>query len=121
MIGEGPARKVVVSAVDTNTGNYMTFNEIGIKELFASHVRSSASIPFVFPHVDIDNMVLMDGGTVFNLNLISAVERCREIVDNDSQITLDIVTCSSYGIDKASKVNHTLSNYMRYWDLSNYF
>jgi len=35
----------------------------------------------------------MDGGTVWNTNLVSAVERCREIVDDDSQITLDVIVC----------------------------
>merc|ERR1712227_1116194 len=35
----------------------------------------------------------MDGGTVWNLNLASAVKRCREQVDDDSQITIDIVVC----------------------------
>ena len=33
----------------------------------------------------------MDGGTVWNTNLVSAVERCREIVDDDSNITLDVI------------------------------
>ena len=35
----------------------------------------------------------MDGGTVWNTNLVSAVERCREIVEDDSQITLDVIVC----------------------------
>ena len=47
-------------------------------------VVSSASIPFVFPHRYIDNKVLMDGGTVWNTNLVSAVDRCLELVDDES-------------------------------------
>ena len=58
----------------------MTFNEEGVKSLFATKIRSSASIPFIFPHVELVDMVLMDGGTVFNLNMVSAVERCKELV-----------------------------------------
>ena len=64
--------------------------------MLATHIRSSASIPFIFPHVDVDNMVLMDGGTVFNLNIVSAVDRCHEVVEDDSEIILDIVMCSSH-------------------------
>jgi predicted acylesterase/phospholipase RssA len=39
----------------------------------ALDVTSSASIPFVFPHVEMDGRTLMDGGTVWNTNLVSAV------------------------------------------------
>ena len=81
---EGAKRKVVVAAVDTNTGNYVTFTDEGTHELFATKVRSSASIPFIFPHVELNDMVLMDGGTVFNTNIVSAVEKCKEMVDDDS-------------------------------------
>jgi predicted acylesterase/phospholipase RssA len=65
--------------VDANTGNYVTFDEN--HEDPAKMVVSSASIPFVFPTQVWDypdKIVCMDGGTVFNINLISAVEKCRE-------------------------------------------
>lgn len=72
-------RKMIVGTVDINTGNYVTFNEksADIADM-PRRVVSSASIPFVFPHQLIDNMTLMDGGTVWNINMVSAIERCRE-------------------------------------------
>jgi hypothetical protein len=38
---------------------------------------------------------MMDGGTVWNTNLASAVERCRELVTNDEDIIMDVITCSN--------------------------
>jgi len=36
----------------------------------------------------------MDGGTVWNTNLASAIQRCEEIVGDDhSKITLDVIVC----------------------------
>ena len=37
----------------------------------------------------------MDGGTVWNTNLVSAVDRCLEQVDDESQIIIDIALCGS--------------------------
>lgn len=80
----GPQRKVVVSAVDVNTGTYVTFTEKDPIDKMIMGVVSSASIPFIFPHRKIGNNVLMDGGTVWNTNLVSAVDRCLELVDDES-------------------------------------
>jgi hypothetical protein len=38
---------------------------------------------------------MMDGGTVWNTNLESAVERCREMVDRDEDIIMDVIVCSN--------------------------
>jgi hypothetical protein len=35
----------------------------------------------------------MDGGTFVNANLNAAVDLCREIVDDESKITVDIMIC----------------------------
>jgi predicted acylesterase/phospholipase RssA len=69
---------VVVSCVDVNSGRYVLFNEKS--PVFAKGIVASASIPFIFPHQDFDDqkVICMDGGTVWNTNLVSAVERCRE-------------------------------------------
>ena len=90
---KGPQRKIVVGAVDINSGSFVTFTEKDYPDKLVQGVVSSASIPFIFPHRLIDDYVLMDGGTVWNTNIISAIDRCREQVDDDSQIVLDILMC----------------------------
>ena len=78
---------VEVGSVDVNDGTYHVFNEKHqpVEEL-PKTVLASASVPFIFPHTMLQNdtMTMMDGGTVFNTNLVSAADRCHEIVDDDS-------------------------------------
>ena len=35
----------------------------------------------------------MDGGTIRNVNTLSAIEQCLEIVDDESKITIDVLAC----------------------------
>lgn len=76
-------KKLAVSCVDVNSGSYVVFDETTTDIVKA--IISSASLPFIFPNQKWPGgVVCMDGGTVWNTNLASAVERCKEQVDNDS-------------------------------------
>ena len=83
-------------------------------------IVSSASIPFVFPHRVIENMTLMDGGTVWNLNLVSAIERCREQVDDDSQITIDVISCARVFRSDANHTDNAIGNWLKYRDIKTF-
>ena len=37
----------------------------------------------------------MDGGTVWNTNLATAINRCREQVDSDEDIIMDVIVCGN--------------------------
>lgn len=90
----GLKRKTVVTAVDVNTGAYHIFNETNPNP--GKMAVSSSSIPFVFPDQQWpeEELVLMDGGTVWNINLVSAVQRCREDPDiKDEDIIVDLINC----------------------------
>ena len=54
---------------------------------------SSGSIPGAFPPQPWPefDVTCVDGGTLWNNNFMSAIQRCREIVDNDSDIIVDMV------------------------------
>ena len=62
----------------------------------------------------------MDGGTVWNTNLASAVERCRELVTNDEDIIMDVITCSNSKIQSINATGDTIENFLRSWDVSGY-
>ena len=105
-------RKWVVSSVNVETGSYMTYNETCPDP--AKAAVSSSSIPFVFPNqVWPDGSIVMDGGTVWNTNLISAIQRCREQVDDDSQISVDVIVCSSTKSLDNYVESKTVGNYLR--------
>jgi predicted acylesterase/phospholipase RssA len=86
----------VVAAVDSNNGDYVVYNEKNtpLEELPRRYLASS-SVPFVFPSQLIEGRTMMDGGTVWNTNLESAVERCREMVERDEDIIMDVIVCSN--------------------------
>ena len=118
-------RKITVSCADVNSGDYITFDENHPD--YSKMVVSSASIPFAFPHqiwegegAEGSNIVCMDGGTVYNTNLVSAVDKCRETVDDDSEITLDIVICGSAEIDTWDDEGNAINNFLRYRDIKEY-
>jgi predicted acylesterase/phospholipase RssA len=63
-------------------------------------IVASASIPMVFqPVTDIDGLQLIDGGTFSNLNLQDTIDRCRELADYDSNITVDVIMCQDDPVD----------------------
>ena len=64
----------------------------------------------------------MDGGTVYNTNLVSAVERCRETADKDEDITLDIVICDDNpDLGRWEDTNDAISNFLRYKSIRDYY
>lgn len=87
-------RRFAVSAVDVNTGDYIAMTqENTVFDDLAQSALSSGSIPVVFPPQHLKDYIFMDGGTVWNINLNSAVEQCMEIVDNYEDIILDVAIC----------------------------
>ena len=66
----------------------------------------SASIPFVWPPTPFRDHLLIDGGSVFNINIESAIKQCMDgVVDNESDIILDIVICADKGENTGGKVS----------------
>ena len=62
----------------------------------------------------------VDGGAIWNLNLASAVQRCRDIVDDDSQIIVDVVVCAAHDLTKWTDQKNTVGNYLRAKDIKDY-
>ena len=55
----------------------------------------------------------MDGGTTWNINIDSAVKQCLEIVDDPSQIVMDIMICGNPHLTNVDKTGNTIYNYKR--------
>jgi predicted acylesterase/phospholipase RssA len=124
IISESPAgiqRKMIVSTVDTLSGAYLQFDETTPIAELPQAIISSASIPAVFPDQQYKGYVLMDGGTTWNTNLVSAVEKCMTLVDDKSKITVDIAICGHAELETVAETGNTISNLMRYWDIRKYY
>jgi predicted acylesterase/phospholipase RssA len=86
-------RKIAIQSVDLNTGKVIIFDENTPDDIRSEAVASSASIPGMFSPTLINGMTLVDGGVFTNLDLGEAIVRCREEVENDEDIIVDIVLC----------------------------
>ena len=72
-------------------------------------------MPFVFPPIKIGDQIMIDGGVAWNLDVSSAIEKCRTLVDSDAKIVLDIIDLDQ-SIDNFPRVNETgrsIWNYLR--------
>jgi hypothetical protein len=81
----GPMKKdCIVSAVDATSGCYVHIDlsdEIS-NEQQASSIVGSAAITFLFPSMDMSKYglpyTLIDGGSTWNNNMISGINKCFE-------------------------------------------
>jgi predicted acylesterase/phospholipase RssA len=82
----GIHRKIAIGSVNANTGEYMIFDEKHApEEDIPKLVAGSCSLPFLFSNMHLDDdHILVDGGTAWTTNLVSAVDKCRETVSSDS-------------------------------------
>ena len=61
--------------------------------MHAEAIAASASIPVIFSPTKLLGMNLVDGGMWTNLDLSSAIHRCREIAEQDEDIIIDVILC----------------------------
>ena len=84
-------RLVHFNSVDAITGEIITFDETVDKATFIKGLWGSTAVPFVFLPVPFGDRLLIDGGVAWNLDVASAVNKCRLLVDSDEKIHLDII------------------------------
>lgn len=102
-------KRVVVSAVDAISGNYIPYalHEMGDDNAQkASAVVGSSSMPVIFPPRNMsefgEDTLLIDGGSVWNNNLLSGIEQCRQIpgILHDDQIEVDVVMLTAEKLER---------------------
>jgi len=91
--GRPIVKKISLGSADMNTGTYKSYdyNETVLTEDYVNHVISSTAMPFAFPPILEGNMTLLDGGVVWKMDIPGAIRRCLEIVDDESDIIMDVV------------------------------
>jgi len=113
---DGFKRNFTIGAVDIGSGKFTTFtrDNINFGEELATAALCSSSIPMVFPPTHFKGNSFVDGGTVWDVNISSAVEGCLSQVDGDeSKITVDILICGDPHLNPHETTKHTVENYLR--------
>jgi hypothetical protein len=83
-------RKFEIGITDAQDGSYFSVDErIGADRL-PFYVAGSSAMPGVFLYLKDGNKVLVDGGTINNLNLRNGIERCLETVTEEN-IIIDVI------------------------------
>ena len=91
-------RHVIASAVDVETGSYfpMDFDDLTPDE-YPTAIVASSSFPVAFPYTEFRGHKLMDGGTTWNSNMMSAILKCHSLGYKESDIVLDVILLDPQG------------------------
>mmetsp|Transcript_25061 Transcript_25061/g.27792 ORF Transcript_25061/g.27792 Transcript_25061/m.27792 type:complete len:358 (-) Transcript_25061:39-1112(-) len=116
-------RKASFATVDANGATYKvwdynaTFTQ---PDDYIETAFASSSIPAVFPHITRGEYELVDGGVIWNIDIASAVRRCKEVVDDEKDIIVDMVLCGNHRVKevddlrKYSTMQHLLRGHEIY-------
>lgn len=110
-------RKLLVGAIDYIQGHFIQMDSDDMEDdERTTAVLASASIPGLLPPTKLREYNLIDGGSAWNLNIIGAINKCKEIgFTEDEKIVLDVIILQTDHIsamDKNKKMT-TLQYYER--------
>eukprot|EP00343_Euplotes_focardii_P000758 CAMPEP_0205800326 /NCGR_PEP_ID=MMETSP0205-20121125/1962_1 /ASSEMBLY_ACC=CAM_ASM_000278 /TAXON_ID=36767 /ORGANISM="Euplotes focardii, Strain TN1" /LENGTH=337 /DNA_ID=CAMNT_0053063257 /DNA_START=32 /DNA_END=1042 /DNA_ORIENTATION=- len=106
---------VVVTNANTGFSESVDFNASKtIPEDAISTIVGSSAIPFAFPPMEKNGNTYIDGGCIWNLDVTGAVRRCKEIVEDEEDIIIDIILCSFYSLTPIEEIR-------KYGPLDHYF
>ena len=64
----------------------------------------------------------MDGGTVYDVDPVSAIQQCLEVVENEEDIIMDILLCENYTRPTISMLpKNSMQNFKRSTDIKGYY
>jgi predicted acylesterase/phospholipase RssA len=112
---------VAIASVDVGSGEYVVFDEKEARDDLIDAVIASSSIPFVFPPRQTHDRTMMDGGTAWNFNLESAIDRCLELVDDESQIIIDTILCGQAQLNATHDTSNAMSNFLRARSIASFY
>jgi predicted patatin/cPLA2 family phospholipase len=103
--GKEILRKIVVGSVDLKTGKYQTWDERNMMnyQQIVERIMCSSAFPGFFPYVDEEYAHYTDGGINVGVDLISGINKCKEMGFKDEEIILDTILCSNSHIPEKEK------------------
>jgi len=120
-------RKVAVIATDFVTGEKVTWTEQDWPEdkdrdMAINAALFSSAVPVVFLYRNFQNRTYIDGGWSGEaLDIEDAVFRCRELVDSDEQIIVDVIFANNRTFsDVSTNKFNTLQIHNRYRAIKSY-
>ena len=90
-------------------------------ETLPTGALGSGSMPAIFQPRLLEGRTLIDGGTWMNANLDSAVQQCMEIVDDYSDIIVDIALCDYFPLPAHEVSNNALVNWIHGYSIKSFY
>jgi predicted acylesterase/phospholipase RssA len=116
-------RNFSIGTCDANRGVFHTFNYTNTfttTELVEA-VMCSSAMPAFFPFQPYNNTIYVDGGTINNIDIASAIYLCRELGYDDTDIIVDVIMCTAAPVeDVVANDYKSVNMLMRYWLFSQY-
>jgi len=100
-------RKLAIPLSDINSGDIHTFDENVKLENLPTYLLAAISKPGFFPPIAHKESLYVDASVVASLDITGAIEKCREIVEHDEDIVLDIIM-----VQKIKDLSTDCSNYI---------
>ena len=77
-------------------------------------------MPFAFPHMHLGNKSYVDGGSVWNVDYSSGINRCLLDGYKEQDIIVDIILCTG-AEDLGERGYNTIQNYIRMRNIKSYY
>jgi len=87
----GVHRNITIGSTNLDTGLFGQFNETLGPQGLLTAITCSACPPWYFPPTNFLGSTWVDGGVVINLDVFAAVNRCLDVVSDQSQIVVDLI------------------------------
>ena len=91
-------------------------------ENLAQSALASGSLPGILLPQKLNGYVLIDGGSVWNVNLNTAVEQCLEKVDDPKDVIVDVAVCGYHAQPTSEATsNKAYENYQNSKNIRDYY
>ena len=117
-------RPIDMGIVDVVTGAYKEFNSENITQ--GSNLKDAlyASLSFAgfFPPADVLGSYYFDGSAVWDIDIFSAVNRCKEKGFQNQDITVDVIMTSSANLKEVNASDYkSIQMLFRYLEISSFY
>ena len=116
-----PARTVYMGSTSLNSGQFRTFTNLTSLSDWIKVAMTSSAIPGIFQTRSFDGDVFTDGNVVYSMDIFSGIKDCLDKVPSQSDIIVDMISCSQNNISPDTSNLQTLEVYQRAKDIHEYY
>ena len=117
-------KRITIGTADMSTGTFQAYDyySTNLTQDYVNHVLASTAMPFAFPPLIDGNRTLLDGGVVWKMDIPGAIRRCKEIVQDEKDIIIDVIMTAQSFIETVENIDKytTLEHYIRSQEIKSF-